>query len=903
MGPPLVDYAAWSTEHDLRHQIDEAKPSSATPTIGISLVIPVFDPPPSALLACLESLLAQSHPHWEACLVDDGCRNPEVLDLLRTFVDRDKRFRLLASSGNSGIARATNRGIEAATHAWTGFLDHDDRLKPFALSMVARTIATAPDLDVCYSDEEKVSGDDSSPRQPFFKPGWSPVFARGVMYPGHFLCVRTQLLRSVGGADPSFDGIQDYELFLRLSEHTSAIRHVPVTLYEWRMIARSSAAVGDVKGDMEALQQRAVQAHLQRIGSRAQPRRLGGHRVLLEPPPDYQPSALNVVAAPDATLRSLSTINLSPDCKVLVVSTVPGLHLDADLLRHLAFHAEDNPGAVISPTFVSRDLRVVESGCTIARGTEVVPLLRGFEIDSDGYNGSLRCHRETFTVSGRVFAVLRATWDQLRRAVPPEPHDDMSLAEWFIRCGIRPIVLAGAFATLPQHFDDTPAIVARLACPPSLDDPCWNARFDPCSGDYRLTTPTQPAFRYHIDTPIPARTHDGRLRVAGWVAGDPRQPIEAVRLKIDPWIVPSASGEPRPDVSAAYPEYADNGSGFEIRCELPAGAHGIELQFRSRSSDSWHTFALRSLRVDPLPRDAELPATPDDATRLLAFTLGTHPRHAPRPLELPPLVSPEVRVPVASCPRLSIVTPSYGQGRFIRQTLDSVTAANLHDLEHIVQDGGSTDETVEILRSTNAPNLRWWSESDQGQADAINKGFAHTSGAPQDLMAWINADDFYLPGAVDWVRQYFADHPDVDMIYGDRIVVDEAGEEINRWRLAGHDETVLRLNDFVPQETLFWRRRLWDRVGGIDSSFRFAMDWDFLLRCLDAGAVIHHVPVYLGCFRVHAAQKTSAQIASIGQPEIDRLRERSFGRPIDPAELLQSAPLLAFLEKCRGLPR
>ena len=197
-----------------------------------------------------------------------------------------------------------------------------------------------------------------------------------------------------------------------------------------------------------------------------------------------------------------------------------------------------------------------------------------------------------------------------------------------------------------------------------------------------------------------------------------------------------------------------------------------------------------------------------------------------------------------------------------------------------------------------APRLvAWESAPDAGQADAIKRGFAKTSGGPDDVMAWINSDDFYLPGALAYVVDYFAQHPDVEVIYGHRIVVDENSREIGRWFLPQHDPEVLRLNDFVPQETMFWRRRLWERVGGIDASFKFAMDWDLLLRFQAAGARMVRVPYFLACFRVHAAQKTSAQIQSIGQAEINHLRERAQGRVIAPEALAKHPSLLRYLRR------
>ena len=186
---------------------------------------------------------------------------------------------------------------------------------------------------------------------------------------------------------------------------------------------------------------------------------------------------------------------------------------------------------------------------------------------------------------------------------------------------------------------------------------------------------------------------------------------------------------------------------------------------------------------------------------------------------------------------------------------------------------------------------------DFGQADAIAQAFAKTSGGPDDVMAWINSDDFYLPGALGFVAGFFSQHPDIDVLYSHRLVVDQNSQEIARWFLPRHNAKILHLNDFVPQETLFWRRRIWDKVGGLDTSLKFAMDWDLLLRFQAAGAKIVRVPYFLACFRVHPAQKTAAAMHSVGQPEIDRLRTRANGREIPPGELETNPLLLRYLRR------
>jgi len=137
----------------------------------------------------------------------------------------------------------------------------------------------------------------------------------------------------------------------------------------------------------------------------------------------------------------------------------------------------------------------------------------------------------------------------------------------------------------------------------------------------------------------------------------------------------------------------------------------------------------------------------------------------------------------------------------------------------------------------------------------------------------------------------------VDVVYGHRIVVDEASREIARWFMPRHDDAVLRLNDFVPQETMFWRRRLWDRVGGLDTSFKFAIDWDLLLRFQAAGARIVRIPYFLACFRVHPTQKTSYSMHDTGQREITLLRERTHGRAFPARELEGHPVLLRYLRR------
>jgi glycosyltransferase involved in cell wall biosynthesis len=259
---------------------------------------------------------------------------------------------------------------------------------------------------------------------------------------------------------------------------------------------------------------------------------------------------------------------------------------------------------------------------------------------------------------------------------------------------------------------------------------------------------------------------------------------------------------------------------------------------------------------------------------IVAPRLGNLNQHAPRLMRLPEHY--EKVIALSDTPKVSIVTPSYGQADYIGRTIDSVLSQGYPSLEYFVQDGGSEDGTVDVLKEYSDRLSGWESAPDGGQSHAINLGFAKTSG---EIMAWLNSDDILLPGALACVVDYFVRHPEVDVVYGNRLLIDENDMEIGCWILPGHDGKALSWADYVPQETLFWRRSLWERVGGkIDESFRFAMDWDLLVRFRDAGARFAHIPRFLGAFRIHEHQKTSAAINEIGHGEMDRIRERLLGK-------------------------
>ncbi len=249
-------------------------------------------------------------------------------------------------------------------------------------------------------------------------------------------------------------------------------------------------------------------------------------------------------------------------------------------------------------------------------------------------------------------------------------------------------------------------------------------------------------------------------------------------------------------------------------------------------------------------------------------------QYRPRPLKIPARYQ-RMRIPDPA-PSISIVTPSLNQGSYIHQAIESVLGQDYPALEYTVMDGGSQDGTPEVLDRYRERFHHVETRPDQGPADAINRGFERSSG---EIMGWLNADDLLLPGSLAYIGAYFAGHPEVDVVYGHRILLDERGRDVGIWVTPRHSEDSLRWFDFVPQEASFWRRGVWARVGGVDESFEIAFDWDLFLRLEAAGARITRVPRFLGGFRLHPGQKSAVK-RERALIELDSLREHRNQRPV-----------------------
>ena len=230
-----------------------------------SIVVPVYHTPVRVLNELAESVLTNNYTCFELILANASKDDEELENALKSLSERDERIHVLPLAENGGIARNTNAAAEMAKGEFIAFLDHDDLLTKDALSSFSKALEAHPEADVLYSDEDKVTDDSALYYDPNFKPDYDPVLLLESQYICHFTAVRTSLFREVGGLDPEFDGAQDHDLMLRISEKTEAFVHVPKVLYHWRSTPNSTASGREKKTYAESAGVRAVNQHFMRM--------------------------------------------------------------------------------------------------------------------------------------------------------------------------------------------------------------------------------------------------------------------------------------------------------------------------------------------------------------------------------------------------------------------------------------------------------------------------------------------------------------------------------------------------------------------------------------------------------------------------------------------------------------
>jgi GT2 family glycosyltransferase/glycosyltransferase involved in cell wall biosynthesis len=424
-----------------------------------SIITPTHNTKPQWLAEAAASVLNQTCADWEWCIVDDGSESRELREMLEGFARSSPNVRVSFASGG-GISSANNQGLEMARGDYVCFLDHDDLLDPEALAAMAEKIDQG--FEAVYSDEDKLDDARGELGEHFFKPDWSPEYFRGVMYVGHLLCLRREIATKMR-FDSAFDGVQDFEFMLRVSETSAKIGHIPRVLYHWRKTPGSIAEKGDAKPRIATLQQQAVTNHLARTGLRAHAEQsIHPHRLKIVPAERSVFPLISIIIpsknAPELLercLRSISEKTSYPEWEVIVMDNettdedalrlmreystrriefqnpfnfsrannlgaekAAGEYLlflnndteivAEDWLHHLLFYAEQPDVGAVGALLVYENRTVQHAGVALGMRGTADHTMRGFSSEVEGYAGSLACAREVSAVTAACLMIRKS---------------------------------------------------------------------------------------------------------------------------------------------------------------------------------------------------------------------------------------------------------------------------------------------------------------------------------------------------------------------------------------------------------------------------------------------------------------------------------------------------------------
>lgn len=395
-----IEKAAIAERVPLRAAVAERKDAPR-----LSLVLPTYNSPPRWLAACLDSVLAQTYPHWELCLADDASTNPSSRETIARYAAREPRIRVVWRAKNGHISAASNSALSLATAPFIALLDHDDVLPAHALAEVALALVERPDAAIIYTDEDKL--DEAGQRfDPYFKPDWNPALATSQNFVSHLGVYRTELVCEVGGFRVGFEGAQDWDLLLRCVEHVAPERiiHVPQVLYHWRSIAGSTASNIASKGYAKAAQERTVWEHTHRRGMEVTLSRVVGGAFLQVDPV--------VRVLPEISLVVLHSPSMPPAAAVARwrrrPETATAELLPVAVSSEAADHVDD------APLLLGRDeASAINAAAAAAHGELLVFVAAGAEPAEAGWLARLAGH----ALQPDIGCVSGVTFDALYRTV------------------------------------------------------------------------------------------------------------------------------------------------------------------------------------------------------------------------------------------------------------------------------------------------------------------------------------------------------------------------------------------------------------------------------------------------------------------------------------------------------
>lgn len=352
----------------------------------ISILMPVYNPPVHFLKEAIESVMGQLYDNWELCIADDCSPNPQVQRLLNSYTARDSRIKAAFRKENGHISAASNSALELATGDFVVLLDHDDLLTANCLSEIVKHINAHPEDEFIYSDEDKIN-EQNIFTDPFFKPNWSPDRFMSVNYVSHVAAISKKLIDKIGGFRLGFEGSQDYDLFLRISEATQHIGHIPKILYHWRIHQASVASeeinakpyayIAAKKALEEALERRGLPGEVQYLPLR------GNYRINYEV---VAPGKVSIIIPTkdqarlmQTTIDSIISLTDYPDYEILVLNNNSNTPEFFELMKK---YEQAHPGLFrcVDATFPFNFSRLMNFGASLTTGEYILMLNNDVEI-------------------------------------------------------------------------------------------------------------------------------------------------------------------------------------------------------------------------------------------------------------------------------------------------------------------------------------------------------------------------------------------------------------------------------------------------------------------------------------------------------------------------------------------
>jgi glycosyltransferase involved in cell wall biosynthesis len=481
----LVDRSEGAQNRAFRRWVTEVEPGLPAPVVDgreataplISVVVPTYNTPDRYLVPLVDSVLSQTYSRWELCLAD-GSTDPLRSAAIAEQATRDERIRLHRLESNLGIAGNTNAGIDLAQGDYIAFCDHDDTLAPFALNEVAAALQADPDIDLFYSDEDKLSDDGAARSHPFFKSGWSPTHFLYGNYLAHFVVARAELVRKVGGIRTGYEGAQDFDFILRTLDHDARVAHIPRFSYHWRFAEGSTARGARQKKGAGEAGCRALEDYLGRNGIEARVERIPdyptNYRLVYEPSPRPVVHGFGNDVAGIGRLASVDDLEALPGDDVLLVLGVDASPLHPAWADELASVAVQPGVGLVSPAMLDSAGRSIGAGYG-ARGARLWPLLAGERWSLFTRASQVAWPRDVLAVGGCAAVRVGLARELLAGGASLDPVA-LSLAAH--RRGLRNVYWP--FARLRSEVP-----LPQLGLKDPLDDPYLNPNLAP--GAVRLT--------------------------------------------------------------------------------------------------------------------------------------------------------------------------------------------------------------------------------------------------------------------------------------------------------------------------------------------------------------------------------------------------------------------------------